>query len=45
MEKKWWEGIAKFLCNFWWLILLIFIIIAVIIFLELKYNLISNLFM
>jgi hypothetical protein len=23
MEKKWWEGIISFLCDFWWIIAII----------------------
>jgi hypothetical protein len=23
MEKKWWEGIISFLCDFWWIIVAI----------------------
>ena len=28
MDKKWWEGIAGFLCDWWWLVLLIIALIV-----------------
>lgn len=28
MDKKWWEGIASFLCDWWWLVLLIIALIV-----------------
>ena len=26
MKKDWWEGSACFLCDFWWLVLLLFVL-------------------
>lgn len=33
MQPSWWEGIAAFLCKFWWLVLTV-IIIAVVLYLT-----------
>lgn len=31
MNAQWWEGLAKFICGFWWLILgLVILLLAVI---------------
>ena len=32
MQKPWWEGIASFLCGFWWLVLLIIVLILAVYF-------------
>lgn len=32
MEPKWWEGIVSFLCDYWWIILIVIGVILALVF-------------